>query len=90
MASHVDIVLDRLVARGDEPFRTIPEGRGPIAMLRRLLGMPPKTRCYERLDGSRILLTEREAAEIAPIELELVPLKVARHAMLKRRAFRTS
>lgn len=90
MNSTVDIVLARMVARGGEPFHAVPEGRGPNAILRRLLGRAPKTRCYERLDGGRILLTEQEASEIAPIELELVPLKVARHAMLKRRALRAA
>lgn len=90
MSSTVDIVLARMVARGGEPFSTVPEGHGPAAMLRRLLGLAPRTRCYERLDGSRILLTEQEASEIAPIELELVPLKVARSAMLKRRAFQAA
>lgn len=85
MNSTVDIVLQRMVARGGEPFRAVPEGRGPVAMLRRLLGMPPRTRCYDRLDGSRVLLTEQEAEEIAPIELELASLKTARHMMLERR-----
>ncbi len=90
MSSTVDIILARMVARGGEPFRTIPKGRGPVDLLRHVLGLAARTRCYERLDGSRVLLTEQEASEIAPIELELASLKVARRAMLQRRALRAA
>lgn len=90
MSSTVDTVLARMVARGGKPFSSVPEGRGPVAMLRRMLGLAPRTRCYERLDGGRVLLTEQEASEIAPIELDLVSVRVARHAMLKRRALRAA
>jgi hypothetical protein len=89
MSNTVDVILSRMVARGGEPFRTVPEGRGPYVMLRRLLGLAPRTRCYDRLDGSRVLLTEQEASEIAPIELELASAKVARRVMLERRQRRT-
>lgn len=85
MNDKVNETLSRMMARGGTPFHEIAPDHGPVAMIRSLLGMPPRTHCYERLDGTRVLLTKDEASEIAPIELEMLSLKAARRTMMERR-----
>jgi hypothetical protein len=90
MTNDVDGTLARLVARGGPCFHEIAPGRGPITVLKRLLGLPSNTHYYERIDGSRVLLTAEETSEIAPIELEMFSKKAARRMMLERRARRAA
>lgn len=84
MTHDVEETLARLVARGGSPFQQLPADRGPVARLRRLLGGPHYTHCYERLDGSQVLLTSEEASGIAPIELEMLSKHAACRMMRER------
>jgi len=85
MNHSIDSILARMMARGGPPFHEVAAPRGPLDMLRRLLGLPSRTHYYERLDGHRVWLTRAEASEIAPIELEMGSIKLARRTMLERR-----
>lgn len=89
MEEIIDRTIERMVERGGPPFHELPEKRGAVAMLMRLLGIPPYTHYYERIDGDRILLTREEVSGIAPIELEMFPKKVARRMMVRRRKNQT-
>lgn len=86
MNDSVDSTLARMVARGGEPFHETTTDAGPMAMLRRVLGLPPRTHYYERLDGSRVFLTKEEASKIAPIELEMFSKNTAVRLMQGRKA----
>lgn len=85
MSDDLDQTIERLVARSGPPFHDLPPKHGLVASLMRVLGVPLHTHYYERLDGSRVLLTSEEAAGIAPIELEMWSKKVARRMMRDRR-----
>jgi hypothetical protein len=80
----VEDTLNRLMVRGGPPFQPLPVDRGLIARLWRLLGAPHYTHYYDRLNGSRVLLTSEEASGIAPIELEMLPKEAACRMMRER------
>lgn len=66
-------------------FHDLPKPSGPLAVIRRFLGLPIHTHTYERLDGKRIKLTSEEKDGIAPIELKLFSKSVAQQMMRDRK-----